>query len=427
MKKFKTYKKKSYHQASNLFSLRSILIFDVCVVGGGMIGSAIALGLAKSGLSVAIIERSMPPIYEPNQPPDMRVSAISQASEKLLKELGAWQYIQSMRLCPYRRLAVWEDPNARTEFDAADIHTTHLGHIIENRIIQLALHKAINKVNCGQPLKSSDHTEFANQNVRWFTDDSISHIERGTPSTVILKSKTQLLAQLIVGADGGNSKVRELARIGTQGWQYQQYALGINIKTDTHQQDITWQQFTADGPKAFLPLYEGFGSLVWYNSPERVKYLSQLNTLTLKQEIVKHFPVDLVDFEILQVAAFPLTRMHATQYWKDNIVLVGDAAHTINPLAGQGVNLGFKDVRALLDSFAEYETGELPTDLTKALSSYERKRRNDNFIMMTTMDVLYGAFSNDNSILSKIRNSGLKLANKAGPIKHQVMKYAMGV
>jgi 2-octaprenyl-3-methyl-6-methoxy-1,4-benzoquinol hydroxylase len=401
-----------------------------------MIGSAIALGMAKKGLSVAIVEPVMPAAYDPSQPPDMRVSAISQASEKLLKELGAWQYIQDMRLCPYRRLAVWEDPSSRTEFNAADIHTTHLGHIIENRLIQLGLHQAMahaldshqKTINMHQQTMDSHQKIMdSHQKVTWYTGDSIRSIEHGMPSTIVLESKTRLIARLIVGADGGNSKVRQLANIGTQGWQYRQQALGVNIKTDSIQQDITWQQFTTVGPKAFLPLYDGFGSLVWYNSAERVKYLSQLSKSALKQEIVKAFPTDLMDFEILQVAAFPLTRMHANQYWKKNIVLIGDAAHTINPLAGQGVNLGFKDVRALLDSMNENEKESLSIDPTKIFSSYERRRRNDNLVMMTAMDVLYGAFSNDNTLLSKIRNTGLKLANKAGPLKHQAMKYAMGV
>lgn len=386
-------------------------MFDVCVVGGGMIGSTVALGLAKQGLSVAIIERKMPIAFESTQAPDMRVSAISQASENLLKGLGAWQYIARMRACPYRRLAVWEEVQSRTEFNAADIHTTHLGHIVENRLIQLGLHQAI-----------THHS-----NVTWFTDVSISQINQNQPAQIVLVDGTSIDAQLVVAADGANSWVRQSIGIGTQGWQYQQQALGISIKTHASQQDITWQQFSPTGPMAFLPLYDNFASLVWYNSAQSIDQFKQLNYSTLKQLLVEHFPSELVDFDILQVAAFELTRMHANQYYKDNVVLVGDAAHTINPLAGQGVNLGFKDVSALLTLFDQNNAIDWRTKLPQMLSDYERKRRRENLLMMTTMDALYGVFSNTNPVLSKLRNAGLKIANNAGVLKHHVMKYAMGV
>lgn len=386
-------------------------MFDVCVVGGGMIGSTVALGLAKQGLSVAIIERKMPIAFESTQAPDMRVSAISQASENLLKGLGAWQYIARMRACPYRRLAVWEEVQSRTEFNAADIHTTHLGHIVENRLIQLGLHQAI-----------AHHS-----NITWFTNVSIKQINQNQPAQIVLVDGTSIDAHLVVAADGANSWVRQSIGIGTQGWQYQQQALGISIKTHASQQDITWQQFSPTGPMAFLPLYDNFASLVWYNSAQSINQFKQLNHSMLKKLLVEHFPSELVDFDILQVAAFELARMHANQYYKDNVVLVGDAAHTINPLAGQGVNLGFKDVSALLTLFDQNNAIDWQAKLPQLLSDYERKRRRENLLMMTTMDALYGVFSNTNPVLSKLRNAGLKIANNAGVLKHHVMKYAMGV
>ncbi|MGK0381783.1 MAG: 2-octaprenyl-3-methyl-6-methoxy-1,4-benzoquinol hydroxylase [Flavobacteriales bacterium] len=397
--------------------LKVNVLFDFCVVGGGMVGSAMVLGLAKLGFKVAVIEPSMPVPFDSTQPPDMRVAAISLTSEAILQDLGAWAHIKNMRLCPYKRLSVWDKPSCRTNFDCKAIGQPHLGHIIENRLVQLGLHAAI--VN--------------NHNVVFYENLKVTDITSNDVSQITLEDGQIIKAKLLIGADGGNSVVREAANIGVQGWQYSQQALGIQIKTNDVQQDITWQQFTPDGPMAFLPLYDGFASLVWYNSANQIRQLKSLSKEKLKQHILQHFPADLVDFEILDVASFPLTRMHANQYFKGNAVLIGDAAHTINPLAGQGVNLGFKDVAALLDVIRqalvihEHAVILQPNSCSNWLKQYEENRRRDNLIMMSAMDLLYSLFSNSNMPFKLLRNLGLKLANNAGPIKNNAMKYAMGL
>jgi len=392
-------------------------VFDFCVVGGGMVGSAMALGLAKLGFKVAIIEPSMPVAFESQQPPDMRVSAISLTSESLLQNLGAWAHIKRMRVCPYKRLSVWDKPSCRTDFDCQTIGESHLGHIIENRLVQLGIHAEI----------------LADQNVVFYENLKITSIISTDVSKVTLENGQIIQANILIGADGGRSTVRDAANIGVQGWQYSQQALGIQIKTHDVQQDITWQQFTPNGPIAFLPLYDGFASLVWYHNTEDINYLKSLSKIKLKQHILQHFPTDLVDFEVLNVAGFPLTRMHANQYFKGNTVLIGDAAHTINPLAGQGVNLGFKDVAALLSVIKEATTTDDRTTVLHPdhyfhwLKKYEVARRQDNLVMMSAMDLLYSTFSNSHMPLKILRNIGLKLANHSGPIKNNVMKYAMGL
>ncbi|MFT5839108.1 MAG: 2-octaprenyl-3-methyl-6-methoxy-1,4-benzoquinol hydroxylase [Flavobacteriales bacterium] len=392
-------------------------MFDFCVVGGGMVGSAMAQGLAKRGFEVAIIEPFMPEPYEHNQLPDMRVSAISLTSEALLKDLGAWTRINDMRVCPYRRLSVWDEPSCRTDFDCSDINQPHLGHIIENRLVQLGLHAAI--------LDDSEVVFYENLKVTDITSTDFSK--------VTLENGQVIQAKILIGADGGQSAVRDTANIGVQGWQYAQQALGIQIKTSDVQQDITWQQFTPNGPMAFLPLYDGFASLVWYHSAKDITHLKSLSKEQLKQHILQHFPADLAGFEVLNVASFPLTRMHANQYFKGNTVLIGDAAHTINPLAGQGVNLGFKDVAALLSVISEQlKTYDRSVILQSShynhwLNKYEIIRRRDNLMMMSAMDLLYSTFSNNNMPIKLLRNLGLKLANHAGPIKNNAMKYAMGL
>lgn len=382
-------------------------VFDFCVVGGGMIGSATALGLAKFGYRIAIIEQYMPAAFSADQPPDMRVSAINLSSQQLLNELAAWPLIVQMRLCPFKRMDVYDKKGAVTRFNATEIDAPYLGHIIENRVIQLALHSRINTCD----------------NIHWFQGRSIESIifSKNQVSLTLDHGET-IEAAYLVGADGGNSLVRRLAKIGEQGWQYSQQALAIKVHLKSAQQDITWQEFHPSGPRAFLPLFDGYGSLVWYDSSQKVSSLRNLNKTKLKAQIIEHFPDILDDFDILEVTSFPLTRMHANQYVQDNVVLIGDAAHTINPLAGQGVNLGFKDVQVLLHNLAES-----PDKIEQALSDYEKQRRTANLLMMSAMDGIYHLFSNDIAPLNILRNIGLALADKAGPIKKQVMKYAMGI
>ncbi|WP_438865313.1 FAD-dependent oxidoreductase [Neptunicella sp.] len=385
--------------------------YDVIVVGGGMVGATAALGLVKAGLSVALIEQHIPDAYNPDQPPDLRVSAISLGSERLLQQLGAWDYIQNMRLCVYRRLAVWEKEQMRTDFCAADLGVEHLGHIVENRLVQLGLLQAFNAYSNGCLIAATRIASFD------FSDRPVVH----------LADKTTLQADWIVGADGANSAVRKAAEIGVSGWQYQQHALGITIKTDAQQQDITWQQFTPNGPVAFLPLYNQFASLVWYHNAERIAQLKQLSHQQLKVEIQKAFPPELVDFAILQVGSFPLSRMSANRYSHRRVVLIGDAAHTINPLAGQGVNLGFKDIQCLLELVEQQGIPQHLDDIQQLFSRYQRIRRRDNLLMSGGMDVLYQTFSNDILPIKWLRNGVLGATNKITPVKNQLMKYALGI
>lgn len=383
-------------------------VFDACVVGGGMVGAAVALGLASKGWSVAIVEPNMPEAFSVDQGPDLRVSAISQASQNLLEALGAWQHIAGMRMQVFKRLSVWENADSRTDFDAADIEASHLGHIIENRLVQLGLHQALGA-----------------KEVSWFTT-RIARLEEGDPVSIALEDGNSILCRMVVGADGAQSQVRQLAGIGTQGWQYKQHAMGINIRTSGPSKDITWQEFHPSGPRAYLPLYDRYASLVWYDAPETLRALKGLSKDKLKVAVIDAFPDLLDDFDVLQCASFPLTRMHANRYVKGNIVLVGDAAHTINPLAGQGVNLGFQDVQVLLEQVPE--RGDIRSDsLADALYKYEQKRRNFNLLMMSAMDVMYKLFSNSIPALAWLRNIGLKVANRTGVVKHQVMRYAMGI
>jgi 2-octaprenyl-3-methyl-6-methoxy-1,4-benzoquinol hydroxylase len=227
-------------------------------------------------------------------------------------------------------------------------------------------------------------------------------------------------ADLVLACDGARSNLRDLVNIGSTGWQYAQSCMGVLVKMDAPQQDITWQEFQPTGPVAFLPMQAPYANLIWYHHHDELLRLSQLDNNALKDAIIQTYPVLAGDFEIQSKAVFPLTRQHANHYSSGRVVLLGDAAHAINPLAGQGVNLGFKDVAELSESLQQEQSIEL------ALKRYERKRRLPNLAMMSMMDACYFTFSNTNKPLSLLRNAVIKGLAKATPLQSHILKYAVG-
>lgn len=412
--------------------------FDCVVVGGGMIGAASALALSQLGLTVALIEQYEPKKFAKEQEFDLRVSAISLGSQYLLEQLGAWTQLTKWRVCPYKRLGVWEDAYAYTEFDANDIKQNNLGHIVENRLLQLSLWQQIK----------------LHSTIEMFCPEKLLSISQNKEQATLVLENTSLTAKLVIAADGANSQVRTLVDIGVTAWDYQQSALLINVKTQLPQQDITWQQYLPTGPVAFLPLTKkallkddidsenalikikqdekgGDGALVWYHQRDEIKRLSALSNQQLQQEILSVFPKKLGHVEVLAKGSFPLTRRHANTYQKNRVLLLGDAAHTINPMAGQGVNLGFKDVNALQNIIADAIANGECWHNEHILARYEGMRRKDNLLMQSTMDVLYHAFSHPSPLIKTLRNAGLLAVNKVpvlnNVIKKKALAYACGI
>lgn len=404
--------------------------FDCAVVGGGMIGAASALALSQLGLTVALIEQSEPNSFDKSQGLDLRVSAISLASEYLLAQLGAWEQVKKWRACPYKRLGVWEDEYAYTEFNANDIDQNHLGHIVENRLIQLSLWQQIQ----------------TQKNIQLFCPEKLISLKQDNEKAILVLEKFSITAKLVIAADGANSQVRQFVNIGVTSWDYQQSAMLINVKTQLLQQDITWQQYLPTGPVAFLPLSKksvsaeldnsktdqvGYASLVWYHKRDEIKRLSGLSNQQLQHEVMRVFPKRLGPIEVVEKGAFPLTRRHANTYQNNRVLLLGDAAHTINPMAGQGVNLGFKDVNALQSVIASAIGNGECWHNSQVLGRYEKNRRKDNLLMQSTMDVLYHTFSHPSPCVKAFRNASLFAFNKL-PILNSVVKskalaYACGV
>ena len=386
--------------------------YDVIVVGGGMVGAAVGCCLGGSQLKVAIIERQMPESFSPEQPHDLRVSALSIASRRILEMVGAWEGVSSRRYCPYSRMRVWET-QGDTEFNSKNINHNELGYIVENRVTQLALLerlKAFENIDllCPANIKKINY--------------SAGHSELEMEDGRVVTSK------LLVAADGGQSRVRQTVGLGVTSWDYQQHAMVIHIETDYPQQDITWQHFVPSGPQAFLPLTGNYGSIVWYNSPDEVNRLKKISHAALLTELTATFPDCLGKVKrVIASASFPLKRQHAQNYVKPGVVLVGDAAHMINPLAGQGVNIGLLDAAALSQVLIDAVKRGQDFASLEVLQRYEKMRRNENLKMMTIMDAFYRMFSNRLLPLKVLRNLGLGLAERVTPAKNKVMRYAMGL
>ncbi|RJT44483.1 3-demethoxyubiquinol 3-hydroxylase [Rahnella woolbedingensis] len=387
--------------------------FDAVIVGGGMVGAAAALGLAKQGLQVALIENEAPAGFDPSAHADLRISAIGCASVRFLQKLGAWEAVEKMRSVPYRRLETWEADGSDVKFDAQSLGLPELGFMVENRVLQLALWQQFDAL----------------ANLTRFCPAKLRHLLQHDDKTWSLQLTTGelLRTKLVIAADGANSLVRQLAGIGVDGWEYRQHCMLINVETETPDQDVTWQQFFPSGPRAFLPLFGHQASLVWYDSPQRIRYLKTLNMQQLTTEVMQAFPKRLGNINALSAGAFPLVRRHAQRYVLPGLALVGDAAHTINPLAGQGVNLGYRDVEALLSVLEKARDSDEEWSSEKVLLRYQRQRRLDNLLMQSGMDLFYSVFSNDLAPVKVLRNLALMTAQRAGALKTKALKYALGI
>lgn len=388
---------------------------DIIVVGGGMVGAAVALGLAKQGLTVALLEKKAPAPIADNAPYDLRISAISAGSIQLLETLGVWDLINPSRLCDYDGLETWEVDGFLTQFKASDLNLLRLGVMLENNLLQNTLWQTLQHYpNCTQAVGFNQLSANFSDNLWTLQADEQS-----------------FTAPLVVAADGANSQVRNWAGIGLTSWQYRQHCLLATVETALPQQSVTWQQFTPTGPRAFLPMADlngkHQGCIVWYDSPERIKALCTMSPDKLSEEIMTHFPERLGKVQVQKQGSFPLTRQHAQHYFHNGIVLVGDAAHTINPLAGQGVNLGFKDVKVLLSVIEQaVQKGEHFAE-ESVLKRYERQRKPDNLLMQTGMDVFYKTFKSTLPPVKFLRNLALITAEKATFLKKQALRYAIGL
>lgn len=387
---------------------------DVAIVGAGMVGGALGCALSQQGLRVALVEQRAPDTGWSADEVDLRVSALTRASQRILENLGVWNRMSEMRISPYRGMFVCDATgNGSIAFDAAEIGEPDLGHIVENRVTQLALWERLGELD----------------NLRKFCPDSVHRLELGSERPWLeLSSGKRIESYLIVAADGANSTVRELAGIATSGWSYDQHAIVATVQPEKHHGEIARQRFMPTGPLAFLPINDGSCSIVWSTLPAHAEFLMQLDGAGFCRELESASQRMLGGIKkVGPRGVFPLARRHADRYISEGLALIGDAAHGIHPLAGQGVNLGFLDAAVLVDVLQDAAVRGCPLGGRATLRRYERARKGNNLEMLTLMDLFKQLFSNDNQALSLLRNVGLNLADAAGPLKHILMRRAMGL
>lgn len=377
-----------------------------------MVGAALACALAQRDFSVALLEAREPAFDWDPAGHDLRVSAITRASQQLLQNLGAWQAMLGERATPYQQMHVWDRAGfGEIHFDAADLAEPDLGHIVENRVIVRALWGLLEDSGAEVlvPVRLAA-LDLSSEGVALTLDDG-----RG------------LNAGLVVGADGARSQVRELAGIESRGQPYDQHAVVATVRAELGNRSTAWQRFMRDGPLALLPLEQDLFSIVWSTAPNEAERLCALpedefNTLLTEASESRLGRLTLQGAR----AAFPLRLQHAERYVLPGLALVGDAAHVIHPLAGQGVNLGFLDAGALVDALvAGRERGRVPGALA-SLRHYERTRKGHNTATQLAMDAFKQLFSNDSSVLSLARNLGLGAAGRLTPLRRLFEKVALG-
>jgi 2-octaprenylphenol hydroxylase len=387
--------------------------FDVIVVGAGMVGAALALALGQHDFRVALVDARAPQLTWSDDGYDIRVSAITRASQQVFESLDAWSVMQAERVCPYRDMHVWDaGGDGVIHFDSAEIGEPDLGHIIENRVIIKGLHSR---------LAEAKHV------VPFWPNQSIALRLNPSQATLLLDDGTELVAHLLVGADGARSWVRQQAGISVKGWDYDQVALVTWVKPEKFHQETAWQRFLANGPLAFLPLTEGYCSIVWSTSAAHAAQLKAMEADRFAQELQAAFENKLGAIEAVGPRAmFPLRSFETQHYILPRLALVGDAAHTIHPLAGQGVNLGLADMSTLLQVLTEARQQQRDIGSEKILRRYERWRRADNRSMLIAMDGFKRLFSTEQPLLRWVRNLGLNLTDRSLPIKRLIMQQALG-
>lgn len=379
--------------------------FDIVIIGGGMVGQAFALSMAKTQQSIAIIEPNNP---NPTLDADFhsRVSAITPTSEAFLNQLGVWDLI--WRKYAFIKTSVWdENSNGNLDFCAFDENTSHLGHIIENDAIQSALFEALSAMS----------VQFISAKLADVTKNNAGY-------QLQLDNNTAIQCGLLIGADGAQSRVRDLAGIEFSETDYQQKAIICNIRADKSFKSTTWQRFLSTSIIALLPLDEYQASIVWSAENHMADELLALSAEDFANRLSAGVEYRFGQFEILgAIRAFPLVARSAKDYVKENLALIGDCAHNIHPLAGQGVNLGFADAQELSQQLTNNnkQIGDYG-----ALRSYARARRLDNELMAKTMSALNWIYKENNEPLRWLRGFGMNVINKNTALKSFFQKHATG-
>lgn len=389
--------------------------FDIVVVGAGMVGAAAASLLSRSGFSVAVIESREPAPFDSSQPVGLRVSAFSPGSADVLAEAGAWRQVERQRHCAYRRMLVEDrDESSALAFDAPEFGLERLGTIVENDLVQWALWQSL----------------LAMGGVEILCPDRVTGLdyEEGLP-IISLHSGSRIRCSLLVGADGANSQIRKMLGIGQDHWEYGQHGVVSVVQTEIPNPGVAWQRFLDGGPLAFLPLQDGASSIVWSRPEAEVARLLEMDEPAFLAELEQavaggkgHWPGKLAACG--PRAAFPLTMRLSERYTARHAVLVGDAAHVVHPLAGQGVNLGLLDVAGLVETLVAGRKSGEDFAAAKTLQKYDRWRRSEAEVMARGIHNIRGLFLPGE--LGVVRRLGIGLVSRSWIAREAFIKRATG-
>ena len=393
---------------------------DLIIVGAGMVGSTLALALQDAGLKIVLIDAG-PLQVQPFAAEDVfepRVSALSAASQRILDRVGAWSGIVERRASPYSDMQVWDGSGTgHIHFSAASVHAEVLGHIVENRVVQDAL---LDKLHAGGGIEMVANARL----------EQLVRLDDGWELT--LTDGQRFVTPLLVAADGANSTVRRLSGCQTREWDYLHHAIVTSVRCAEPNQRTAWQRFTDDGPLAFLPLQRGgdqhWCSIVWSVQESEASRLMGLDDEAFRTTLGRAFEHRLG--EVLEAdprLCIPLRQRHAKRYVQPGLALIGDAAHSIHPLAGQGVNLGLLDAATLAEVIRAAQARGEPPGSARVLGRYERRRMPHNLAMMAAMEGFERLFQADPPLVRWLRNTGLKGVQALPEAKAMFVRQALGL
>ena len=386
--------------------------FDVLVNGAGLVGSCCALLLARSGIHVAILDKDRPSKEVDHDP--IRVSALNHASQNILEHLCVWREIAWDKSTAFERIEVWDAlSNGTISFDASTAGLSHLGHIVANNSLCTALHQALG--DCAEAV------------VR-FGENLVDIESSDSGVTVTLAGGEKLRASLLIGADGAHSKVRQLAGIAQDQSSYNHTAIVATVTPEKPHGACARQRFLPTGPLAFLPLAENQCSIVWSASTAEAERVLSLNDSAFATELAQAFDQRLGKIKaVSERKAFALTRRHVSAYIGERIALIGDAAHTVHPLAGLGANQGLADAAALAQVTNDAFSKNRDIGTRSVLRRYERWRRGENALVLQVMDGFHALFGSEDLTITGLRGMGLKLTDQAPLLKNALMQHAIGL